>query len=155
MFTLAGVAILPNGVNAQNDDPWADPNDNVNLIWDWTQTLTWSALLDTAKNTINWIMGILATIALVICLYGGFKMMTSAWDEKKYGDWLKVLKNAAIGLAIIALSWMIVSIVFWLIKTVWGSNQTQTTWQQQVDVSSGEWTSLRGWSSAADAPIPR
>jgi hypothetical protein len=82
-------------------------------------------------------MGILATIALVICLYGWFKMVTSAGDEKKYGEWLKVLKNAAIGLAIIGLSWMIVSVIFWFIKTLWGGNQTASD-----DVTAVQWSEL-------------
>ena len=125
MFTLAWVAVLPNYANAAND--WAKPWADANMISDSNQTLTWSALLDTIKNAINWLLWILATIALVICLYGWFKMMTAAGDEKKYGDWLKVLKYAAIGLAIIWLSWMIVSIIFWFVGTLWGGNQTKTT----------------------------
>jgi hypothetical protein len=74
--------------------------------------------LDTIKNAINWLLGILATIALVICLYGGFLMVVSAGDSKKYESGLNVLKYAAIGLAIIGLSWMIVSVVFWFISTL-------------------------------------
>jgi hypothetical protein len=45
-------------------------------------------------------------------------MVTAAGDEKKYGEGLKVLKYAAIGLAIIALSWMIVSVIFWFVSTL-------------------------------------
>jgi hypothetical protein len=58
----------------------------------------------------------LATIAVVICLYAGFLMVTSAWDEKKYEKWLTILKYAAVGIAIVWLSWLIVSVVFWLLK---------------------------------------
>jgi Na+-driven multidrug efflux pump len=125
MFTLAWVAVLPNYANAQND--WAKPWADANMISDSKQKLTWSKLLDTIKNAINWMLWILATVALVICLYGWFKMMTAAGDEKKYGDGLKVLKYAAIWLAIIGLSWMIVSIIFWFVGTLWGDNQTKTT----------------------------
>jgi len=140
MFTLAGVAALP--VSAQWNDTWANPKDNANLVGNW-QTFTWAALLDTVKNAINWILWILATVALVICLYGWFLMVTSAGDSKKYENGLNVLKNAAIGLAIIGLSWMIVSVVFWFINTVWGGNQTQSSGDQTVDTSSAQWTSLR------------
>jgi hypothetical protein len=73
-------------------------------------------LLTSLKKTINWLLGILATVAVVICLYGGFLMVTSAGDEKKYGKGLTVLKYAAIGLAIIGLSWIIVSAVFWFVN---------------------------------------
>ena len=126
MFALAGVAVLPNYANADTGQ-WANPASDTNLVWNGTQKLTWSALLDTIKNAINWILWILATVALVICLYGGFKMVTAAGDEKKYQDGVKVLKYAAIWLAIIGLSWMIVSIIFWFVGTLWGGKQTQST----------------------------
>ena len=43
-------------------------------------------------------------------------MMTAAGDEKKYQKGLTVLKYAAIGLAVIALSWIIVSAIFWFVN---------------------------------------
>ena len=84
-----------------------------------------SWLLDTIKNAINWILWILATVALCICMYWGFKMLTSGADGKWYKDWRTILKNAAIGLAIILLAWMIVSVVFRFVGTLSWWNQTQ------------------------------
>lgn len=84
-----------------------------------------SGLLDTIKSAINWILGILATVALCICMYWGFKMLTSGWDSKWYDAWLNVLKNAALWLAIILLSWMIVSVVFRFVWTLSWGNQVQ------------------------------
>ena len=137
-FTLAWITILPNYADATNR---SNPADNENLVWD-GQTLTWSAFLDTVKNAINWLLGILATVALVFCLYGWFLMVTSAGDDTKYKKWLGVLKYAGIGLAIIGLSWMIVSVIFRFIGTLWGWNQTQSTGSQNVDITS-DGTSLR------------
>ena len=172
MFALAWAAILPSFVSAQDQNvapvettqgqpadgsyagtawwwdywEWGNPDPSKTMTsWD---SLKWSAILDTIRNAINWLLGILATIALVICLYGWFKMVTSAWDEKKYGDWLKVLKYAAIGLAIIGLSWMIVSVVFWFIGTLSRWNQTKQDEVKDVQVSGDVW-SLRGWDSNA------
>lgn len=82
-------------------------------------------LLDTIKNVINWILWILATVALCICMYWGFKMLTSGADGKWYKDWRSILKNAAIWLGIILLAWMIVSVVFWFVGTLSWWNQTQ------------------------------
>ena len=135
MFTLAGVAVLPNVASAED---WSSPSANKNLVGD--QELTGSALLDTIKNAINWLLWILATIALVICLYGWFKMMTAAGDEKKYGDGLKVLKYAAIGLAIIGLSWMIVSVIFWFVGTLGGGDQTRAWTTTSITSSNGNIT---------------
>lgn len=75
-----------------------------------------ASLLDTIKATINWILGILATIAVVICLYAWFKMLTSWGDSKWYDAWWKTLKNAALWLVIIWLSWIIVSAIFWFVN---------------------------------------
>ncbi len=135
IFAVAGIAILPNYASAQTTAKVADyqdtnnranPNAEANMMSDGNdQVLTWAKFLDTIKNAINWILWILATIALVICLYGWFKMVTAAGDEKKYGEWLNVLKYAAIGLAIIGLSWMIVSVIFWFVGTLSWGDQTQ------------------------------
>ncbi|MDR3169511.1 MAG: pilin [Candidatus Peribacteria bacterium] len=74
--------------------------------------------MDTVKKFINWMLGMLATIALVICLYAGFLMVTAAGDDAKYKKGMGILKQAGIGLVIIGLSWLIVSVVFWLISTM-------------------------------------
>ena len=177
MFVLAWVAVLPNFASAKDGASkdvsavqtadganagysagtawwawdywdWADPDPDDNLVAGvGKQKLKWAAFLDTIKNAINWILGILATIALVICLYGWFKMVTSAWDEKKYGEWLNVLKYAAIGLAIIGLSWLIVSVIFWFVGSLSKGNQTQS--QQVTDVDSTQW-GADAWSLRGD-----
>lgn len=126
MFALAGVAVLPNVASATGNtyvSTWDDPSG-----WDMItgKKQAWWQLLTTIKTTITWLLGILATVAVAICLYGGFVMMTSAGDEKKYGKGLTVLKYAAIGLAIIGLSWIIVSAVFWFVNLQWGWSDIQT-----------------------------
>jgi hypothetical protein len=65
-------------------------------------------------------LGMLATIALVICIRGGFQMVTAAGDDGKFKKGQGVLKQAAIGLAIILLAWLIVSVVFWFVNTMQG-----------------------------------
>jgi uncharacterized membrane protein YukC len=42
--------------------------------------------------------------------------MTSGGDSKKYESGLNILKWAAIGLAVIAVSWLIVSLIFYVIN---------------------------------------
>ncbi|MDR0607918.1 MAG: pilin [Candidatus Peribacteria bacterium] len=85
-----------------------------------------SKLITTIKNFINWMLGMLATIALVICLYAGFLMVTAAGDDAKYKKGMDILKQAGIGLVIIGLAWMIVSVVFWLIGSMSGGTGTPT-----------------------------
>ncbi len=121
IFTLAWVAVLPNYTSAASGD-WDNPSGDTNYLSDKNDTkLQGSQLLETIKKTIKWILGILATVAVVICLYAGFVMMTSAGDENKYKNGMKILKYAAIWLAIILLSWLIVSVIFRFVHTQGGT----------------------------------
>ena len=104
--------------------------------WDaawWSGNLTsWSAfgianandnkegdsLLTAATKFINFMLWLLASIALVICLYAGFKMVTSAGDEGKYKEGIEMMKKAGIGLVVIGLAWMIVKVVMWIITNL-------------------------------------
>lgn len=89
----------------------------------WTNDKQEDNLLHTVRVAINWVLWMLALVALVLCLYAWFRMMTSGGDSNQYKAWLSILKNAGIWLAIIAVSWLIVSLVFyvlkWTIQTQW------------------------------------
>lgn len=89
----------------------------------WTSNKQEDNLIHTVRVAINRVLGMLAFVALVLCLYAWFKMMLSAWDSKQYSAWFSILKNAWLWLAIIAVSWLIVSLVFyvlnWVIQTNW------------------------------------
>lgn len=124
MFALAGVAVLPNYANAQANsqqdfesmfDNQAGTVSTHNVLTD--QDSAGATGLIAIRRAINITLTLLSTIAVVICMYGGFLMITAAGDEKKYQKGITVLKYAAIGLAIIALSWIIVSIVFWFVNS--------------------------------------
>ena len=45
-------------------------------------------------------------------------MVTAAGDDKKFSAGQTILKQAGIGLAFIAASWLIVSMIFWVISGV-------------------------------------
>ncbi len=76
----------------------------------------WGGLIKTIKKFINWTLGILSLIALIILLRGGFQMLTAAGDEGKFKKWFTILKQAGIALAFIAFSWMMVSLIFYVIE---------------------------------------
>ena len=125
-FAIFGIASSPAFAQSQtvgSDDYWNSP---VNVgssdftdgqgMWVGGHTDTQgSKLIDSIKSFINWTLGMLATIALVICLWAGFLMVTAAGDENKMKKGQTILKQAAIGLVIIGLAWLIVSVIFWLI----------------------------------------
>ncbi len=75
-------------------------------------------LIDVIKSFINWMLGILALIALVILIRGGFQMVTAAGDDAKYKKGFKILQQAAIGLVFIGVSWLVVSAIFWLLGVI-------------------------------------
>lgn len=75
-------------------------------------------LIDVIKSFINWMLGILALIALVVLLRGGFQMVTAAGDDAKYKKGFKILQQAAIGLVFIGVSRLVVSVIFRLLGVV-------------------------------------
>lgn len=74
--------------------------------------------IQVVKNGINWVIGILALIALVLLLWGGFQMVTAAGDDKKYDEGFTILKQAAFGLMMIWVAWFVISIIFFVINLV-------------------------------------
>ena len=83
-----------------------------------TGTAQWGKLIDVIKTFINWMLGMLALVALVILLWGGFQMVTAAGDDAKYKKGFKILQQAAIGLVFIWVSWLVVSVIFWLLTSI-------------------------------------
>lgn len=74
------------------------------------------SLIHTIRKAINWVLGLLSFICLCLVIYAGFLMLTSGWDSKKYEKWFWIIKNAWIWLAIIGVSWLIVSLIFYVIN---------------------------------------
>lgn len=56
-------------------------------------------------NIINWTLGILALIAVILILVGGFRWMTAGGNEEKVESAKKTLYAAIIGLVIILAGW--------------------------------------------------
>lgn len=104
-------------VNAQDQFWGATSTEWIAWIsWVWQQQ--WGKLIDGIKVFINRVLGMLSIITLVILLRWGFQMVTAAWDDAKYKEWMKILKQAWFGLAFIWLSWLIVSVIFRVIGKV-------------------------------------
>jgi hypothetical protein len=102
---------------SNNQNPYTNPTDggdSTDVAVVGSGTGQQDSFVNVVKGAINWILGILALIALIILLYGGFQMVTSAGDEEKYTAGFTILKHAATGLILIGVAWFIVSIIFWL-----------------------------------------
>ena len=73
------------------------------------------ALIQIAINRLLWM---LAFVALVYMLYNGFLVFTSGSDDKNASKGKKWISTAAIALAWIGLSWLIISAIIWLINNI-------------------------------------
>lgn len=109
--------------NLYSELSWSSTHIWINTIGT-TQDTKWR-LINVIKNAINWVLGMLSLIALVLCLWWWFQIVTAAWDDWKQKKWVSVLKHAAIWLVIIWLSWFVVTIIFWLLR--WITNWWSTT----------------------------
>ncbi|MFA6511766.1 MAG: pilin [Patescibacteria group bacterium] len=68
-------------------------------------------LKDTVVNIIQWVLGILALVAVVMIIIGGFQWMTAAGSEERIEKAKKIISSAVIGLIIVLLAWAIVIFV--------------------------------------------
>lgn len=86
----------------------------------WSTAMKNDSLIVIVKSFINRVIALLGLIALIVLLYGGFQMVTAAWDDAKYKKWFKILQQAAMWLVFIGLSRLFVSVIFWLVtKFAW------------------------------------
>lgn len=81
------------------------------------------ALVTKIKRAINIVLGFMSLITLIILLWGGFQMVTANGDDGKFQAGTKLLRQAALGLLFIAVSWMMVSMIFWIIGQVGAGNK--------------------------------
>lgn len=103
-------------------------------VW-WEEPISWLAWTETEiteyddalskiiiviQNVVNYVLWILAVIAVTYLLIHGFIILTAAGDDSKVKKWLKWVKNAFIAIAWIWLSWIIVALILWFIRTFAG-----------------------------------
>jgi len=73
--------------------------------------LSEASVTEVILSVIQILIGITGTIFLVIIVYAGIKWMFSAGDSTKIRSSINLMKNAAIGLAIVAFSYTIVEFI--------------------------------------------
>lgn len=114
LTTLTHNEVFATAAKGFGDDAELTDQNNTIKIAGTKDGLQDDKFLKVVKGAVNWVLGILGLIALLFLLYGGFEMVTAAGDDKKYASGQKILKAAAIGLALIGFSWMLISGIFWL-----------------------------------------
>ena len=74
--------------------------------------------MDVIKNIINYALWMLALVALLYLIYHGFLVLSAAGDDTQYKKGLWGIKYAAIAIAGIGASWLMVSAIFWLLALI-------------------------------------
>lgn len=65
-------------------------------------------LAEQITTILQYILGFLALVAVIMIIYGGIIWLTAAGNEERVGSAKKVISAAIIGLVIILLAWAIV-----------------------------------------------
>ncbi|MFA6428550.1 MAG: hypothetical protein WCW02_03345 [Candidatus Buchananbacteria bacterium] len=68
-------------------------------------------LFTTVINAVNWILGLLILIAVIIILVGGFKWMTAGGNDDKISGARQTIVSGIIGLIIVLAAYAIASFV--------------------------------------------
>ncbi len=70
------------------------------------------------QKIVNYFIALLWAFTLIYLLYHWFIMVTAAGNEEKYKKWWEGLKTAIIVLVWIWLSWLIISLVIYLVNYI-------------------------------------
>ena len=83
----------------------------LNEFGEYTNLGTNIPLIQTVASIINFLLGFLGVIAVVLVLWAGFKWMTAAGDEQQISTAKKILAGGVIGLAIVLVAYAITAFV--------------------------------------------
>ncbi|MBI2427132.1 MAG: hypothetical protein HYV34_04770, partial [Candidatus Kerfeldbacteria bacterium] len=75
-------------------------------------------LLDVVMRILQWVLGLMALVAVIFIIYGGIVWMTSQGSEDKIERAKKIIINAVVGLVVVLLSWAIVFFVNGVLNNV-------------------------------------
>jgi heme/copper-type cytochrome/quinol oxidase subunit 2 len=101
VFALA--LAVPAVVGAASTPP-SNPGDLLNQTANASGQTQSRDLVDIVGNIIQWILGLVGVVLLIMFIYGGVLYATSAGNEEKVETGKKVMLYAIIGVVIIALA---------------------------------------------------
>ncbi|MDD5039550.1 MAG: pilin [Patescibacteria group bacterium] len=84
---------------------------NINKVNGSTFNLGTADLESAVVNIVQWVLGFLGLVAVIMILIGGFQWMTAGGNEEKVASAKKIISAAVIGLIVILLAWAIVIFV--------------------------------------------
>lgn len=105
--------IINDGTNSVDNIIGSDQPSSIGSFWN-----AKNRVINIINTITNYALGLLALTALIYLLYHGILMVTAAGDEERYNKWLNGIKYASIALAGIGLSWLIISLIFYIIDFI-------------------------------------
>ncbi|PIZ57937.1 hypothetical protein COY23_00885 [bacterium (Candidatus Torokbacteria) CG_4_10_14_0_2_um_filter_35_8] len=64
-----------------------------------------------AANVVNYVAGIISTIAVLVIIYGAFIYLSSGGNQEQAEKAKKIITYAIIGLVVVGLAWVVVTAV--------------------------------------------
>jgi hypothetical protein len=116
---LTTLLTLPQLAGAQNIWEGTDCNTGKNICG-------FCDMIVVGVNVIDIMMEAAALIVLIMLIWGGFLMITSAGSQSKYEEGKKKITSAIIGLIITLAAWAIVNTLFMAIAAISGASEI--TW---------------------------
>lgn len=101
VFLVMGLALIPFLVSAQLTLP--NPLGN---------TTTFAGLI---SNIFTYLLNILASLAVLMIVYGGIVLLTSAGNESKIGNAKKILFYAVVGLGVALLGTGLIELIKYIV----------------------------------------
>lgn len=89
-------------------------------------------MLSIATWAAKWILGIVGSLTLLMFVYGGFILLTSAGSNEKVGEAKKIITAAVIGLIIVFSSAMIIRFVSTSLGLSWSGEKLETASSQNT-----------------------
>ena len=89
-------------------------------------------LISTGQNVLNWLVGILTIIAVLMLVYAGFRLVTSAGNPEAKQLAKSIISNILIGYTIVLASWLLVDTGMRVLlnQAVFGSEGTFGPWNR-------------------------
>lgn len=82
------------------------------------QTDAQNKTLQLIKKIINFALGFISLIALVLLIIAGVKMVTANGDDKAFGAGKETLTTIVKAISGIAISWLLISAIFWFLQKI-------------------------------------
>jgi prepilin signal peptidase PulO-like enzyme (type II secretory pathway) len=74
-------------------------------------------MVSVVQTFVQWVLGLLSIVAVIMGIYAGFLMVTAGWDEEKMKKGKHILMQVAIGIVVIILSYTFVTFIFNLFES--------------------------------------